>query len=53
MADYDPNIEHNPRIGIIGAIVLVALGFATVWFIVYGSELKSAAKEASAAKAKP
>ncbi len=42
MAAYDPNIEHNPKIAIMGAIVLVVLGFATVAFIVYGSEMKNA-----------
>lgn len=42
MAAYDPNIEHNPKIAIYGALILVILGFGVVAFIVYGSEMKNA-----------
>jgi hypothetical protein len=41
MSKFDPNVEHNPRIALIGAFVLVTLAFGTVAFIVWGSEMKN------------
>jgi hypothetical protein len=35
MADYDPNVEINPSIPLAMTTVLVLLGFATVYAIVF------------------
>ena len=47
-ADYDPNTELNPNSLLTAVVILVALGFATVFMIVKTGDQKPAPAAAAA-----
>ena len=47
-APYDPNLELNPNSLLMGVVIFVALGFATVFIIVKTGDPKPAAAPVAA-----
>ena len=52
MADFDPNVEHNPSMIIGAGLALVVAGFLTVLGIIWMSENESKSPGDSAAQMK-